>query len=93
MVPPSVPLNWGSPLDEEGFSWLYIPLIRAALYMDGRDATYHVFVLAQANGYASEAWVQFFRDRFTLLGFTISQVPISPVAVGYIASCVSSSFA
>jgi hypothetical protein len=71
-------------VDEEGFSWLYIPLIRAALYMDGQDATYHAFVLAQANEYDSDAWVQFFRDRFTLLGFTISQVPISPVAVGYI---------
>ena len=71
-------------MDEEGFSWLYIPLIRAALYMDGQDATYHAFVLVQANGYDSDAWVQFFRDRFTLLGYTIRQVPISTVAVGYI---------
>ena len=45
---------------------------------------YHAFVLAQANGYDSDAWVQFFPDHFTLLGYTISQVPISPVAVGYI---------
>ena len=37
-----------------------------------------------SNGYDSDAWVQFFRDRFTLLGYTISQVPISPVVVGYI---------
>ncbi len=65
------PLAWGSPADET-YSWLFVPLIRAALQLDPARQ-YYVETLAEPQRWAY--WVRAYAEDFQLRGITANALP------------------
>ena len=74
------PLAWGSPLDET-FSWLFVPVIRAALHLDG-EREYEAEVLAGPEQWFF--WTNAYAGDFLRRGITAESLPFQPN--GYLGS-------
>ena len=74
------PLAWGSPLDET-FSWLFVPVIRAALHLDG-EREYEAEVLAGPEQWFF--WTNAYAGDFLRRGITAESLTFQPN--GYLGS-------
>lgn len=89
-LPSSLPrsqYSWGSPRAIT-LSWIYVPIIHAALQMDGPNANYPALEIAQEMGYNTQAWINAYRNDFRDRGIALESLTARGVilANGYISA-------